>query len=92
VQHLGARLLELVQGSCLGDRQEPQRRVVRAGLMLALGRAQRTLRAAPGIRRQCDGALVKGCPRRQAASRPRSARRALQLGGEVLVEPSRRVR
>ena len=92
VQQLGARLLELVQGSCLGDRQQPQRRVVRAGLVLALCGEERTLCPAPRIGRQFDGALVKCRPRRQAASRPRSAGRALQLGGDVLVEPGRRVR
>ena len=92
VQQLGAGLLELVQGSCLGDRQQPQRRVVRAGLVLALCGEERTLCPAPRIGRQLDGALVKCRPRRQAAARPRSAGRALQLGGDVLVEPGRRVR
>jgi hypothetical protein len=79
LQQLSARLLELVQGSCLGDRQQPQRRVVRAGLVLALCGEERTLCPAPRIGRQFDGALVKCRPRRQAASRPRSVGRALEF-------------
>jgi hypothetical protein len=35
---------------------------------------------------------VKCRPRRQAAARPRSPGRALQLGGDVLVEPGCRLR
>ena len=92
MQQLGARLLELVQGSCLGDRQQPQRHVVGGGLVLALCGEERTLCPAPRIGRQFDGTLVKCRARRQAASRPRSAGRALELGGDVLVEPGRRVR
>ena len=62
------------------------------GLVLALGGEERTLRPAPRIGRQLDGALVKCRPRRQAAARPRSPGRALQLGGDVLVEPGCRLR
>ena len=56
--------------------------------------AARSARCAPAPRigRQLDGALVKCGARRQAASRPRSAGRALQFGGDVLVEPGRRLR
>jgi hypothetical protein len=91
-QQLGAGSLELVQRAGLRDRQQPQRRVVRAGLVLALCGEERALGAAPGIGGQLGGPFVKcgaGC---QAASRPRSPGRALQLGGDVLVEPGRRVR
>ena len=70
VQQLGAGLLELVQRSRLGDRQQPQRRVVRAGLVLALCGEERTLCPAPRIGRQLDGALVKCRP----AARPPRAR------------------
>ena len=92
VQQLGARLLELVQRSCLGHRQQPQRRVACPGPMLAHRGEKRTLCPAPRVGRQFDGARVKCRPGRQAASRPRSAGRALQLGGDVLVEADRRVR
>jgi hypothetical protein len=92
VQQLGARLLELVQGPPVGDRQQPQRGVVRPGLMLALCGDQRALSPAPGIGRQFDGALAKCRLRRQATAGPCSSRRALQLGGDVFVEPDRRVR
>ena len=90
-QQLGARLLELVQGSCLGDRQQPQRRVARAGLVLDIRGEERSLCPAPRIGGQLDGALVKCGPRCEAASRAGSPGRALQLGGDVLVEPGRRV-
>ena len=92
VQQLGTGSLELVQRPRLRHRQQPQRRVGRAGLVLALGGEERTLRPAPRIGRQLDGALVKCRARRQAAARPRSPGRALQLGGDVLVEPGRRLR
>ena len=92
VQQLGTGLLERVQRPCLRDRQQPQRRVVRSGLVLALCGEERTLCPAPRIGREFDGALVKCRPRRDAAARARSSRRALQLGGDVLVEPGCRVR
>ena len=79
-------------GPGVGDRQQPQRRVVRPGLVLALCGDERTLSPAPRLRRQFDRALVKCRLRRQAAARPRSAGRVLQLGGDVLVEADRRVR
>jgi hypothetical protein len=60
--------------------------------VLALGGEERTLRPAPQIRRQLGGALVKCRPGRQTAARPRSPGRAFQLGGDVLVEPGRRLR
>ena len=92
VQQLGTRLVELVQRPRLRDRQQPQRRVGRAGLVLAFCGEQRTLRPASRIGRELDGALVKRRLRRQATACPRSSRRALQLGGDVLVEPGCRVR
>ena len=92
MQQLGAGLLERVQRLCLCDRQQPQRRVVRSGLVLALCGEERALCPAPRIGRELDGTLVECRPRRHAAARPRSTRRALQLGGDVLVEPGCRVR
>ena len=79
-------------GPGVGDRQQSQRRVVRPGLMLALCGDERTLSPAPRLRRQSDRAFVKCRLRRQAAARPRSPGRALELGGDVLVEADRRVR
>ena len=92
MQQLGAGSLGLVQWPGLRDRQQPQRRVVRAGLVLALCGEERTLRPSPRVGRQLDGPLVKRRARRQAASRPRAAGRALELCGDVLIEPGRRVR
>ena len=78
-------------GPASRHRQQPQRRVGRAGLVLALRRGQRALGPARRIGRQLGGALVERGARRQAAPRPRAAGRALQLGGDVLVEPGRRL-
>ena len=65
---------------------------LRAGSVLTLGGEERTLRPAPRVGRQLDGALVKCRPRRQAAARPRSPGRAVQLGGDILVEAGCRLR
>ncbi len=91
MQQLRPRLLELVQLTRLRHRQEPQRRVGRARQVLALRRGQRTSGPARRIGRQLGGAFVEGGPRGQAAPRPRPTGRALQLGGDVLVEPGRRL-
>jgi hypothetical protein len=56
MQQLRSRLLELVQRPHLRHRQQPQRRVGRAGLVLALRRGQRTLRPAPRVGRERGGA------------------------------------
>jgi hypothetical protein len=80
-----------VQRPRLRDRQQPERRIGRASLVLALRGEERPLRPAPRIGRQLDGALVKSRPRRQATARPRSPGRAFQLGGDVLVEPGCRL-
>ena len=92
LQQLGSGLVELVQRPRLGDRQQSQRRLARAGLVLACCGEERTLCAALRIRCELGGALVERRLRRQAAAGPRSSRRALQLGGDVLVEPGGRVR
>ena len=92
VQQLGTGLLELVQRPRLRDRQQPQRSLGRAGLVLACCSEKRTLSPALRIGRELDGALEKRRPRRQATACPCSSRRALQLGGDVLVEPGCRVR
>jgi hypothetical protein len=81
----------LVQRPRLRHRQQPERRIGRASLVLGLRGEERTLRPAPQIGRQLGGALVKCRPRRQPAARPRSRSRALQLSGDVLVEPGCRL-
>ena len=92
VQQLRTRLLELVQRSRLRHAQQPQRLVGRAGLVLALRRGERPPGPAPRVRRQLGRALVERGAGRQAAPRPRAAGRVLELGGDVLVEPFRRLR
>jgi hypothetical protein len=91
VQQLGAGSLVLVQRPGLRHRQQPERGVRRASLMLALRGEERTLRPAPQVGCQLGGALVKGCPGRQAAAGPRPPSRALQFSSDVLVEPGGRL-
>ena len=91
VQQLRSRALELVQRSRLRHREQPLRRVGRTGLVLALRGGKRAPRPARRVGRQLGSALVKRGPRRQAAPRPRAPGRALQLGGDLLVEPGRRL-
>ena len=91
MQQLRAGSLVLVQGPRLRHRQQPERRIGRASLVLALRGEERTLRPAPQIGRQLGGALVKCRARGQAAARPRSPSRVLQHGGDVLVEPGYRL-
>ena len=80
------------RGPALATASSRSAAVVRAGPVLRLCGEERTLCPAPRIWRQFDGALVECRPRRQAASRSSPVGRALQFGGDVLVEPGRRVR
>ena len=91
MQQLRAGPLVLVQRSRLRQGQQPERRIGRASLVLALRGEERTLRPAARVGRQLDGALVKCRPRRQAAAGPCSPGRAFQFGGDVLVEPGCRL-
>jgi hypothetical protein len=59
--------------------------------MLVLRRGKCTLGAERRIGRQLGGALVERRARREAAPGPRARGRVLELGGDVLVEPVRRV-
>jgi hypothetical protein len=88
--HLGA--LELVQRSRLCDPDQSECRVERAGLVPGLCRGQRQPRPARRLGRQLGRSLQEGGRRRQAAAASRTLSRALELRGDVLVEPRRRVR
>ena len=70
----------------------PQGRVERAGLVLGLRRGQRPLRPARGVGRQRGRALQERGRRGQPAARLSAARRALELGRDVLIGPRRRLR
>ncbi len=86
---LGA--LELVQRSGLCDRDKSERRVERAGLVLGLGRGERSPRPARRLGRQHGGTLQERGRCRQPSARLSAARRALELGRDVLVEARRRL-
>ena len=82
--HLGA--LELVQRSGFCDRDQSECRVERAGSVLSLSRGERTLSPAPRLGRQLGRPLEKCGRRRQPSARLSATRRALKLGGDVLVK------
>ena len=87
--HLGA--LELVQRSGLCDGNQSECRVERAGLVLGLGRGERAPRPGPRVGRQRGGTLQERGRGRQPTARLCATRRALELKGNVLVEPRRRL-
>ena len=60
--------------------------------MLALRGNQRTPRPALRIGSQLGSALMEGRARRHATTRRRARGRPLQLGGDILVQPGRRLR
>ena len=72
--------LELVERSGLGDGQQSECRVGRAGQVLGLRRGERALRPARGVGRQRGGTLQKRGRCRQPSARLSAARRALELG------------
>jgi hypothetical protein len=76
----------------LRRRQQCSRILVQAGKPLPLRRGERSLRAQHGVRRQLGGPLEEGRRRGGTAPCPRTVRRALELGGDVLVECKRCVR
>ena len=86
-QQVNPSALELIECSGLRRGQEPERRVERARLKACLRRGQRPLRPPRGIECQRDRALQERGRRGDPAASLRSAGRALQLGGDVLVEP-----
>jgi hypothetical protein len=91
VKQLSPSTVELGQRSRLRHCQQSQRRVGRARAVLAGRRGQRALGTALRVRRELCGALVERGLRRQAAPSARTCGRVLQLGGDILVEPVRRV-
>ena len=73
-QQLRPRAVELLERPGLRDREQAQRRLRRARLVLALRGHQRAPRPARRIGGQLGGALMEGRGRRHAATRPGAAR------------------
>jgi hypothetical protein len=88
--YLGA--LELVQRSGLCDGDQSECRVECAGLVLGLGSGERSARPSRRLRRERDRAVQKRRRCRQPPARLCAARRAFELGGDVFIEPRRRLR
>ena len=91
-QTIGEGELELVQRAECGDREQAERGVGRARVVLGLRRRERAFRAPRGVGGQRRGALQERRGGGQSAARMRAARRALELGGDVLVRACRRLR
>ena len=86
-QQVGPRALELVERARLRRRQQPQRRVERAGLEARLRGGQRALRAPGRVGVSATARCRNAAAARDAAASLRSAGRALELGGDLLVGP-----
>ena len=89
VLHLGGP--QGVERAGLDRDQQPECRVERAGVALRPGSREQALRTASGFGRQHRRALEERGRRGQAPARLRSAGRALELLGDVLVGPGRGV-
>src|SRR5580704_11336125 len=86
-QQLRPRALELVEWPRLGGRKERAGSVEGAGLVLSLGSRERAVGPPRRVQRQRGGTLQeRGCCRQSSAGLS-APRRALKLGGDVLVEP-----
>ena len=86
-QQLRPRALELVEWPRLGDRKERAGAVERAGLVLGLSSRERAVGPARRLQRQRGGTLQeRGCCSQSSAGLS-APRRALKLGGDVLVKP-----
>ena len=83
--HPGA--LELIQRPGLRRGHEPERRLERAGLETRLRRGQRALGSSRRVDRELGGALQERGRRGDAAAGLRTAGRAFELGGDLLVGP-----
>ena len=92
MQQIHAGSPELVQRSGLRGRQQPERRVERAGLQVGLRRRQHALGAAGRIDRQVGRPPQERGRGGEPAAGLRPARRALELGRDVLVGPARGLR
>ena len=84
-QPLHAGALELVERAELGQREQVERGLGGAGLVLGLRRGERALGAPRGIDRQRRRALEEGGRGGQSAAGLGAVGRALELGGDVLV-------
>ena len=87
VLHLGS--LQRVERASLDRDQQTECRVERAGVALRPGSREQALRTASGFGRQHRRALEERGRRGQAPAGLRSAGRALELLGDVLVGPRR---
>ena len=83
--HPGA--LELIQRPGLRRGHERERRLERAGLEARLRRGQRALGSSRRVDRELGGALQERGRRGDAAAGLRTAGRAFELGGDLLVGP-----
>ena len=83
--HPGA--LEFVERSGLRGDDEPERRGERAGLEARFRRGQRALGSSRRIDRELGGALQERGRRGDAAASLRTAGRAFELGGDLLIGP-----
>ena len=84
-QQVQAGALQLVERPDLGRRQQPARRVERAGLQARLGGGERAVGPPRRVAGQRDGALQERGRRGEAAARLRPPGRALELQGDLLV-------
>ena len=80
-------MLELIQRAGLRGGRERERRVERAGLEARLRRGQRALGSSRRIDRELGGALQERGRRGDAAASLRTAGRAFELGGDLLIGP-----
>jgi hypothetical protein len=87
-----ACLLERVERPSLGDRQQLQSRVRRAGLMLRHRRFQRATSATLRVRRQLGGFVEEGRGSGEAPTRTGTIGGPLKLPSDLLVERRRRMR
>jgi hypothetical protein len=88
--HSGAG--QFIQRSCLRHRQQAERGIGRAGLVLGLRRGQRPLGAVGRVEGEPGRLLEKRGRRRQATAAPGPARAQLKLGRDRLIGTRRRLR
>src|SRR4051795_6650258 len=87
-----AGALELDQWPRLRGAKKAEGRVERAGLVLGLRRGESSPCSARRVSRELGRPLEKCCRGGDAATALRSAGRAFELGGDVLVGPERSLR
>ena len=84
-QQVQTSTLEPIERSCLGGGRELERRVERASLEARFRSSHRPLRAPCGVRSEFHGASQERGRRRDPPASLCAPRRALQVGGHVLV-------